>query len=1250
MSSTRTKEKELRPLRVESLPLQGRHLIEASAGTGKTYTITSLVLRFLVERGLHIEHILAVTFTNAATAELVARVEARIADTIHILEQGEAAVKTAAETDPFLSAWLEKPGHQEALQRLRRALYDMDRASIFTIHGFAQRLLSEHAFETGTHFDLELVSDLSELAQDAVTDFWAQQIPLWTEREFRLLNTSSLYGEWLEVARVALSNGEIPLVPYEEAAAWSQVEPLLEPPFQAARRVFTEQGSEALAVLTSGAVKRNIYREKTVREQWLAWEAYFAEEAAGFPLPAGAEKWTAEKVREAVAKGKSAEHPFFESVSDLVQAAERLQSWLQLRRAELRARLVEFVRARLTEEKKNRRLQAFDDLLLSLRDALRHPEQGQPVAQAICGLFPVALIDEFQDTDPVQYEIFDSVYQGAHNEARQALGLYLIGDPKQSIYAFRGADIFAYLRAARDVESVWSLTTSYRASPRLVAAQNALFEGPALPFLVPEIAYERIQARSGREDVLLDPSGEPAPGLEVWEQEKFSTSELPERTAAELARFLARGLLLEGRPVTPRDLAILTRSNRQGESIQQALRQYGIPAVLYSDKSVYATQEARELKKLLSSWVDVQHRGKQRAALSTSLCGWTARRIYELDESVQILETTVAQFRAWSELWLKQGIMSAFEAFSAETELVPRTLSQAQGERKLTNWRHLLELLHEAEQRQHLGVSGVLRYLEEQEREAEASRAGSEASQVRLESDADAVTITTIHKSKGLEYPIVFLPTLGLVDSSRKASAFRFQGEQGEAFLEVREGEERDESWALVQKAQMAENLRLAYVALTRARHMTVLLVPEEESPKKKIEEEQLVSWSPWSYLVHAGSGAEGQAGAYFAARLQSLSEEERKKNIQSLVERSGRALYWEKSGQEKPPVYSLTNEKKELRAQPLPAHRQESSETNSFSSLTRHATGKMQLSWAAREGRDRDEGVELLAAKLLEQTTGVGDPGAAELSENIVLAEFPRGAGPGEVLHGILERAAFEQEAEEARRTLVKKELNRRGLSSVWAEPVERALQDILQTPLGPEGLSLGQLPPTQRRAEMEFSFPVGSREARLSARRLAWALGWQGQPRSAQAGSLPQEYLEQVAELPFEAWSGFLRGFIDLVFEWRGKLFVVDYKSNYLGASYAEYGPSALQRVMVEHHYYLQAMLYAVAIHRWGQTRIASYSYEEHFGGVFYLFVRGMRPARGASTGVVFLRPEQEAMERLSEVLACPLAGEVAEEEAGA
>lgn len=1171
------------------LPLEGVHLIEASAGTGKTFNIAALFLRLIIEARLPIQQILAVTFTKAATSELRTRVEKRLREARDTFSERQELV------DPILQQLDARLDRQESLLLLERALSDIDRAAIFTIHGFAARAIAESAFEAHAHFASEVLPDVDRLAYDAVVDFWSMRVSHLEGNRFARFGGLALFRELERVARAALTNVDTPTVPLqtEEAAdaRYREAESQFRDAVAILRERWGTSASDVRALIVSGRVKRNSFRDSFLDRIFREWDVYLTQDPLAAALPEGWERFRQSFITGQTAKGKqSAEHPVFAAVEALGPFHAVLAQQDGLALARLYEECILFVRARVQGEHERRGTRSFDDLLLVLRDALSGPG-GEELKSSLEKRYRAALIDEFQDTDPLQYRVFREIFA-----ERRKPALFLIGDPKQSIYAFRGADVLAYLSASADARANrYSLTTSYRSRPLAVSAQNALFESAKAPFLLNGIQYQSITPAKSNDGEFVDSCGQAFPGIDFVVLPERGTS-LIEQAALEVHALLRSNARLEGRVISPKNIAILCRKNRDAQEAQAYLRALGVPAVMHGDRSVFESKEALEVRRLLRALLDPGHRVLLRAALATRLLGLGVVGIAELDEKPELLELWDARFRRWSDTWRERGFFRMMDAVFREISVIPSILGVAEGERIVTNLRHIVELLHQAEAEEQLGALGLFRYLESCIADPFGHAMADLAMQIRLESDEDAVTLTTIHKSKGLEYDIVVLPSLGNRDEPFEEPVFRTRNSEGQPELELRNRELAAHSHEIQLHEHRAEALRVGYVGLTRARHHTIVLLGKFHG-----------KFSALSHWLR-DDGPLGAPASNWEEPLRRLTLASR-----------GSVRAREPAGMPAPeavePSATVSPLTLPILSSDLPARLADGLRTASFSSLTRS------LARTPREallGRDRDDaGAAALAS----------DPSKAGALAR--LHDFPKGAVAGEALHEVFEKLVWGESGKNLNEAKVGEVLEKYGIAPGFSGAVLELVEAALGVSLPPLGIRLGELKESERAAETEFHISIASGESRVTASSLAQAV------RDLEC--LPSSYRTGPWSLDFQDVRGFLRGFIDLVFESDERVYVVDYKSNFMGVGSSDYGVESMERSMNEHHYHIQGLIYAVAVARHARLLRPDYSHERHFGGIYYLFLRGLSGAN-ASTGVYYFRPSEADLVRFEEAMAGP------------
>lgn len=1173
----------LLPLDLHATPLAGRNLIEASAGTGKTYTIAALYLRLVVEEKLSVDRILVVTFTEAATQELAERIRGRLREALSYLEG-------ASGEEPFYAAlFSDADALRDAAGRLRAALRNFDEAAIFTIHGFCRRLLADHAFEVGSPLDMELVTDLSGLKQRAVQDYYRQMVD----------GASPLYAAWIKDRKILPEDlsgflsfstplSRIAFLPEGEPVDATQCEARFQECLDRAKLVWEEQGQAALQILaTDAALNRNKYRKGVEKKAETAARALFSG-AVPFGEIKDLEKLCLSTLTAATKKGKAvAENPLFGVMDALVEELDELKALYEGNHIAHLIALARYVDETMAREKARAGVMGFDDLLSRVAGALAG-EGGDALARGVGQRYDAALIDEFQDTDPEQYEIFDRLFKEAT--------LFMIGDPKQAIYGFRGADIFAYLRAAGEAEKGYTLDVNYRSTRGMVQAVNSLFSRGAFPFLFHDIGFSPVKSAGKDDEETLTLDGKGVPPLLV---QRFEAGEKPlskeaaqnlciDLCGAELVSLLAMGrqgrALIGTAPLSEKDVAVIVRTNDQARAVKDHLTALGVHAVLYSSGNIFDSEEAEEVALFLAACLRPWRLSLVKAALATCMMGLDAEAIAALDDSPAELERWSVLFAEWHSLWKAEGFVQMIRHVLRAREPYERLVGLTDGERRVTNMQHLAGLLHREATSRRLSPEGLLRWLS---RMRDPASPRLEEHQLHLESDRTAVQIVTIHKSKGLEYGVVFLPFPFMGYREPKGGALYHEGE-GKLVYDAG-SESLDEHMALAAGEALAEELRLLYVALTRSRHHLVI-------PWGRVK-----GWerSALARLLHAPESASAEEAA---ALIASMGEHEVVTHLHGLETSAGGAVAIRLCE----PEDSVPLVFQEADTELAPARRfagrlPDPQAVTSFSGLVS----------AGKESREADYD----AWTLKKPDDGIPAEG---------IFAFPKGAAPGTFLHTLFETLPFDADGE-ARKAACGDLLSRHGYDpETWGEPVSGMVAQVLAAPLESDGASftLAGVPAEKRLHEMEFTFPL----KRITPGALNEVLNRWGYGALA-SGELIMEGLS------FSPIQGYLKGFVDLIFQVGDGFGIVDWKSNHLGNSPESYGREALARAMGEHHYGLQYLFYTVALHRHLSLKLGEgYDYDTHMAGAWYIFLRGVD---GSGNGVFFDRPEEGCVRELDELL---------------
>ena len=1161
--------------------LKGVNLIEASAGTGKTYAIAMLVLRFVVEQDIAIKKLLVVTFTKAATEELKDRVRSRLAEARRALDGliRQAQGRRIENVDENIVNWLAGLDIAPELirQRLQMALLDIDQAGIFTIHGFCQRVLKEHALESGQLFDAELTGDLAAIKQACADDFWRKQIYQRSAWEVAVLTTDFKNPDAL-LASVAAFSG---------IGLEAKVYPLCDS-LDSALIELQRQADLAKAQLDKcGAVLRNCFADEKFKASYTgtfdfhydSLSAWLQGNTTQTPGPEAFTLLTEKGLIDALNgnkfrtnKSQSGDQRKAEYLAKLALdsttfnalAAAFKQITLVFRKT-----LLENLREQLDKRLHQLNVLSFDDLISRLAEALRS-EKGALLTAELQQRFAVALIDEFQDTDDSQWLIFSSLF------AAPSQYLYLIGDPKQAIYKFRGADIHSYLSAQKQAEHQFTLGQNWRSHPQLVEAVNALFQRERA-FLLDGLEFIDVAPGLSADKGELHYAGQAAATMVLWQLPE-SDSKSGYWTAGKAAEDIRIAVvnevvgLLSGdyslqpadRALLPKDIAILVRTNTQAREYQAALRLAGVPSVLNSTESVFASQEAADLYRLLQAVAQPGDSGLLKQALTLDWFALDGQTLYRLINNESELDAWMSRFLGYFQDWQQSGLMAMMQHLLIQEKIRVNVSKTLMAERQLTNLHHLIELVQQAAVDEHLGINKTLDWL----RSAIAKASSTEDRQLRLESDDDAVKIVTMHRSKGLEYAVVFCPYLWQRSDRLNSERLMIKcHENGRLLIDLgSEDFERRRDLALTE--ELAEDLRVFYVAVTRAKYRCYIAwadVRSQDTPN-----DSAMAW----LLEFATADFSGQQ-----ARLQAFQD----KADYRLLEVPGDRT----DSYRKVAAHPQLQAKKRQRS--LYTYWQMSSYT-ALSALSRHD---------APELPEDKAGEQALVARP--------EPGSITL-------ELPRGAHTGNVVHDLLENNAFIDLAQRKDITLQRdKACQRYGLKLEQPQMLDELLQAVVATPLSEThaDFCLMNLEENQCLKEMPFYLAMQTMDAARINRILCDSPAFQ--------------------PLTAKKMCGYLTGFIDLICAFpssgTSRYYVMDYKTNGL----QDYSPAGLTHAMREHNYGLQYWIYTVVLHRYLQNRLPDYDYETHFGGVRYLFVRGMQPDQ-AMSGVYQDRPDLARVEALA------------------
>ena len=1144
----------MKPFNPFEVALSGINLIEAGAGTGKTFNIASLYVRSVIEKGLLPSQILVLTFTKASTAELRQRLYVKLKTSLLALQTGQAV------EDRFIESYVGLlPNQIQAEERLRRALDAFDEASIYTIHGFCQRVIEEQGFRFGRSTGFEVLEDAGKYVSNHVRDEWRSLNETATANTQSSFLVQLLIHEGFYPTKLSITVQTLMATPYaiqlpgvkSMEAYHSLIEEVIS--MRQELRVHWAKAAQGLRqAYEEGAFKKNIYNnfftghiEKMT--EWVDSDSFFT-------------KWkpislfSQSKINASTKTGFEAPRHHFHELLD--SYLKNLKDAQVLAHAYVKS-LKTVVEGRVQQNLDKDDVITYDGLLKLVRDGLR---TYKPLRGILASKYPIALLDEFQDTDPVQYEIFSGIYKGMPKTA-----LFMIGDPKQAIYSFRGADVFTYLKAREDAvpQNRFSLTTNYRSHSSIVNAVNHMFGSTEQPFVINGIMYE--PAGIGIKD---------ADGIGVCSvvpievPEKASKARIEEQAARVAAKDIACQLF-EEKACKATDIAVLVRENRQALLMQEKLSALGIKSIIKAKTTVFHTKEAFELMLILSAIQNYTSESTLKAALTTRMLGFKATDIMNEQQFLSEIAVFKDLHHSWRNKGIQPVLMSMFNTYGCLKKLA----NYPNGERLITNVIHISELLQKRETEEYMEPFSLLYWFQEMCYEEEKKE-----EPLRLESDEDLVQIVTIHNSKGLEYERVFLPFVSQGIRAQKQDAiYRYHNQDMDA--EIVFGKPAEPELIRYIQEEIAESVRLFYVAVTRAKQQCSLYWNATQAFLSPLH---VLLLNKEELNTHTQTFARSNRATFDVSYLQ--------QKLNTLIDSSEGSIQWRQPAGHL--VSHSASQKKDIFQTTKPFTRSDLYDFNkitSYSALTTHASSKLvDLEY------DEKEVLPVLVAE--------------EQSEKTMFS-FPKGKDAGNCVHNIFEHLSFSDPS--GVDLLIQQQLQEYGFEEEWKPVLRDNIEQVLQQELlEGSGLKLASIPESNCIKEMGFYIS---------------------------ANEITSRYLNKLIGMPVkgaheENISGYLKGYIDLLIRHDGKYYIIDYKSNYLGDTYADYASETLENAMTEANYHLQYHLYTLALHRYLSKRKPGYNYEDHFGGVLYLFIRGIS-SEVPQSGIYFGRPSLELITELDE-----------------
>ena len=1130
----------MKELNIQEVELNGSKLIEASAGTGKTYSVALLVLRLILEKDIPIDKILMVTFTKAATAELELRIRKFVRMAYRYASAGHSC-------DKEITDLVDKAGKQNSLPRLKSALQSLDNLSVMTINSFCQKTIGEFTFETKQSFDFEIVTDDSLILKNATNRFVRETLNLLDYEQYKEITKDVK----IEVMDKMLRNHlqEMRFLDAENYVELADIKKNKEVKYKALKKAIEDNLHKIQA--SDIGPRTDLGRNRSTAELFLPQFIKYCCERK-------------EKI-------KHFEFIYYPNGKEYAEACDNA--------SQLYVDFFKKASEEIERIKKSKGLISYDDQIKTIHAAMGNDQFKTLLKEKYDAIF----IDEFQDTDKYQYEIFNDVFKGKN--------LFYIGDPKQSIYGWRGADLDTYKMAKDEKDvSMHTLKTNYRSTSRLLEALQELmnFSGDSEDsnmFMDGKIPFEPVKSGNKKLGDIKVNEKEVAPVTIL----KFSPNDFEvnyEKVASEVLMLLSGDNTLNGKKISPKDIGILTRTNEEARATKKVLAKLGIPSVLRDDKRVMSSDEASLVRYLIMAAINPQRgaiyrvinqtqfgftpcplnaREEGKEVITGTIEGQTLTELQKLDETIHI-----DFFLELRNILQKQGVYNMIARFLDIYGIRKRCQNDPEGQRLLTNINHIAEILHKLERKAKLTPDELVVWLQRTQDDS------NEEYQLRVESDDNAVQISTIFKAKGLQYNIIFAPFLSFFPRSYKNGqvvSFKKQTPakddkvetQKEYVFTMKYTGLEDTDKPLKPKQDEQENRRLIYVALTRAVYKCYIsLTPKTR--KARNGNETVVESSLSAILSHFKGGCD---------LIEEIDLGQPETETQDQEEKLKK---WEPMVQEGAPGFTprhpdLTTD--DMKA-PLQVH--------SFSALNKKHF------YAPFEKEELKEAYE-----------------------HFIFQELGRGANVGTALHSIFERLDFSNQGSWAQTLADSAKYYPNILKEEWKDHFHILLGHTMNTiiSLDREAFKLSQITSPKKLPELQFNFSVNQANKEVI-----------------------NGYLGEDAHLGGDAGlEGLMTGFVDLLFEHNGRYYILDWKSNHLGNSLEYYNQKGLEEAMTANNYHLQYMIYTVAVKRWLESKIDGFDYDQHFGGVIYLFLRGVR--QDSTTGIFKTVPERKKIEELDKAL---------------
>ncbi|QJC38310.1 exodeoxyribonuclease V subunit beta [Enterobacteriaceae endosymbiont of Donacia marginata] len=1161
--------------------LQGQYLIEASAGTGKTFTIIILYLRMLL--GLHqknynglpltVEQILVVTFTDIATQDLCKRIK----KSIRILRKGCLEKKSKYD---IINYFIKKiKDHKIAHNLLLKAELNMHNASIYTIHSFCQKILNFKNYEIYDFFsNKKIISDESILQQEASVNFWrkyfynlpkkiARIIFSYWKNPFDLLNTLTpfLLKKPFPKIKNLIKNKDFYIQFYKNIKYIKII-----------KKYWIKYKNNIFNIITNSSVNKHIYNQKLINK-WIniidLWT--FTESKDNF-YPQELSKFSQKfLINNTINNTKIPKYILFKYIDIFLQKFNDLKFLIILK-------AIKYINKYTTKKKKIKNEISFNDLLIILNKGLNSPF-GIKIAKDIKKLFPVILVDEFQDTDIQQYNILKKIYINKLNSI-----IILIGDPKQAIYSFRGADIFTYLKASFEIKKCYTLKNNWRSSRTMVNSINKIFSNRSYPFLFKNIIFYPLRYTTKKLNYNFIINKKIIPGITFWFINKtIDINAYKQKIAYTCAYEICQLIILgeknkvffqknyKNQKIKISDITVLVRNRFEASILQKEFIKFKLPSIYLSDTdNIFEKEETKELILLLKTILKPNKEQKIINILSSTLFNVNLSFFIENKEK-NYIKKIIDKFINYKSIWEKYGILTMLETiFIKDVLFYKKNTINNFIEKKIKNILYLGELI-QISCINMINCKQIIEWLSQQIVNTNKNLLNK---QVKLHYDVNKIKIMTIHKSKGLQFPIVWLPFISsnIIDSINKDAVIYHDRKNFKSILDFKKDKE---SKIFFLEESLAENLRLLYVSLTRSIfHCSIGIANIKFFNLKKLN----------LYLKYFN------ALDFLLKKKNNISNIQLEKILNNLKNNDISIKIIKKKNLIKIDDKILKKPKKKL----LFTHK-----INNFFFKNKIISNFSKIKKQQNINFNYLNNIKNIFI----------NPNKNQFKKTQY--NFPHGKKIGIILHKILEKLDFTQIIS---RKFIKEELIKKNINFTWHIMLTNWFNNILKKPISNKNIILNKIDNKNKKTEFKFYLSIKKTFS------------------STKYNNCISKYdiiSYNLYKLKFKVIEGFLSGIIDLIFLWEKKYYIIDYKSTWLGNDHKKYKKKYIQNDICLNRYDIQYQIYSLALHKYLKYRISNYNYKKHFGGVIYLYIRGINNKKNQN-GIWITKPSLKLINELNKL----------------